>query len=173
MRSGVRVVNVRRLRHAALIHGALLGELARPLVPPDRARLALLLDEVRPLLQQLADKAGVFGLVVAAGEHHGAVREDDENQEEAILSSPAQLASFVRLSPAQVSSVSLIFVPGPRLTHRARHQPIFVEAAFEGAVEERRAPARLEPDQFRQARVAAEQERGPSREALLERISYQ
>src|SRR6202022_2103690 len=87
VRSGVGVVNVRRLRHAALIHGAFLGELARPLVPPDRARLALLLDEVGPLLQQLADKAGVFGFVVTAGEHHGAVREEAESQDEVILSS--------------------------------------------------------------------------------------
>src|SRR6202171_3653919 len=116
MRSRVRVVNVRRLRHPALIHGALLGELARPLVPPDRARLALLLDEVRPLLQQLADKAGVFGLVVAAGEHHGAVREDGENQDEALLSSPlsTRLLRSLRfplssLGFPQFPSVSLSF----------------------------------------------------------------
>src|ERR1700674_5881462 len=85
----IAVVDVRRLWHAALIHGAFLGELARSLVPPDRAPLALLLDQVRPLLQQLADKAGVFGFVVAAGEHHGVVREEDESKDEAILSSPA------------------------------------------------------------------------------------
>src|SRR6266550_2059019 len=84
----IAVVDVRRLRHSALIHGAFLGELARSLVPPDRAPLSLLFDEVRPLLQQLADEAGVFGFVMAAGEHHGVVREEDESQDDAILSSP-------------------------------------------------------------------------------------
>ena len=84
----ITVVDVRRLRHPALIHSAFLGELTRPLVPPDRARLALLFDEVGPLLQQLADKAGVFGFVMAAGEHHGEVREEDESQDDAILSPP-------------------------------------------------------------------------------------
>ena len=43
-------VDVRRLRHAALVHPALLGELARRLVPPDRARLALLLQRDRASL---------------------------------------------------------------------------------------------------------------------------
>src|SRR5260370_32453908 len=96
----IAVVDVRRLRHAALIHGTFLGKLARRLVPPDRARLALLLDEVGPLLQQLADKAGVFGFIVAAGEHHGEAREEDENQDEAILSSLASDGRGSRIEPA-------------------------------------------------------------------------
>src|ERR1700687_6518145 len=96
----IAVVDVRRLWHAALIHGAFLGELARPLVPPDRARLALLLDEVGPLLQQLADKAGVFGFVVAAGEHHGEVREEDESQDETFFSPPDSGGRGCRIEPA-------------------------------------------------------------------------
>src|ERR1700676_2186371 len=59
----------------------------------------------------------------------------------------------------------------PRLAHRACDQTVLVEPAFERAVEERRAPTRLEADQFGQSRVAAEQERGPPREALLERVA--
>src|SRR6266567_1049446 len=66
-------IDVRRLRHATLIHVALLGELARRLVPPHRSSFALLAHQIRLLAQELAHELGVLGFVMAAGQHHGAV----------------------------------------------------------------------------------------------------
>src|SRR5262252_7624758 len=72
-------VNVGRLRYPALVHPPLLGQFARRLVPPDGPRVALLLQEVRLFLHQLADELRVLGNVVAAGEHHGAEFRSDES----------------------------------------------------------------------------------------------
>src|SRR5450631_2375304 len=80
-------------------------------------------------------------------------------------------AAMAGIGTAILSSPSLSSRSGPRLTHRACHHAVFVEAALERAIEERRAPAGLEPDQFRQTRIAAQQKRGPAGEALLERIA--
>src|SRR6266567_3042186 len=74
-RSGICVVNVRRLRNPTLIHRAFGSKLARGLVPPDRARLALLLHQIGLLLQELANELRVLGFVQATGKHHGAIPE--------------------------------------------------------------------------------------------------
>src|SRR5262249_34501453 len=63
------------------------------------------------------------------------------------------------------------FYHPPARTRGTMDQPVFVETAFERAVEERRSPARPKADQLRQARVAAQQKGGPPGEALLERIA--
>jgi demethylmenaquinone methyltransferase/2-methoxy-6-polyprenyl-1,4-benzoquinol methylase len=69
------VINVRLLAHPVLVHHALRGELARGLVPPDRAALALVVDDRRLLREQVADERRVLGHVVAGRQHsHGGVQ---------------------------------------------------------------------------------------------------
>src|SRR5262249_52992489 len=63
-------IDVRRLWHAPLVHPPFFGEFFGCLVPPDRARLALLLQEIGLPLHQLAHELGVLGNVAAAREHH-------------------------------------------------------------------------------------------------------
>src|ERR1043166_845851 len=78
----------------------------------------------------------------------------------------ARLASHTAAgTSASLSALSAVMRPVA-----ARHHPVFVEAAFERAVEEHGLARRRKADQPREIRIAREDERGPSREALLQRV---
>src|SRR6266567_302957 len=101
-------IDVRRLRHATLIHVALLGELARRLVPPHRSSLTLLAHEIRLLAKKLAHELGVLGFVVAAGQHHGRFLQESKCEEAHLIIARAEPAtkrySYSRHSSAPLKS---------------------------------------------------------------------
>ena len=53
----------------------------------------------------------------------------------------------------------------------SRHEIETVKPALDGAVHERYAPRRLQPNQLGKPHIAGEEMRGPSREALFERVA--
>src|SRR6187551_407296 len=70
--SALAEIDVRALRYLALVHLVALGELARRLVPPDRAALLLLGDDLGLARDHVADELRVLGNVMTGRQHaHG------------------------------------------------------------------------------------------------------
>src|SRR5689334_375363 len=69
-----RLIHVRLLLHATLVHLPALREVLRWLVPPDRATLLLVAVELGAFGLELLDEARDLGFVMTSRQHHDALR---------------------------------------------------------------------------------------------------